>query len=161
MDKILAPIKQRILFFIDSQGFTKKHFFEKLKISASNFRSNGLYSEIGGDVIAKILSEHKELNTEWLLTGNGQMLKSNSLDGIIINKQEDIQEVQEELTKAWKKYGEAMEDLMSSKDTIASLKAINKDLEHQNHELQKEVEELKKAQLPKGDYRHSVKNGNE
>ncbi len=76
MDKILAPIKQRIIQFIDFKGFEKKKFFESLAISASNFRSQSLFSEAGGDVIAKISSHYPEINPEWLLSGNGPMFKS-------------------------------------------------------------------------------------
>lgn len=75
MDKILAPIKQRIIQFIDFKGFEKKNFFENLEISASNFRSQSLFSEVGGDVIAKISSAYPEINTEWLLIGKGPMLR--------------------------------------------------------------------------------------
>ncbi|TDS57882.1 hypothetical protein [Myroides indicus] len=75
MKKILAPIKERILLYIQNKGFEKMKFFENLDISASNFRGKGLYSEVGGEAIAKILSQYKDLNPEWLLTGNGLMLK--------------------------------------------------------------------------------------
>lgn len=76
MDKILAPIKQRILQFVDYKQIERKNFFGELNVATSNFRGNALYSEVGGDVIAKILSNHPKLNAEWLLTGNGEMLKS-------------------------------------------------------------------------------------
>ena len=76
MDKILAPIKQRILQFVDYKQIERKIFFGELNVATSNFRGNALYSEVGGDVIAKILSNHPKLNAEWLLTGNGEMLKS-------------------------------------------------------------------------------------
>jgi len=76
MDKILAPIKQRILQFVDYKQIERKNFFGELNVATSNFRGNALYSEVGGDVIAKILSNHPKLNAEWLLTGNGKMLKS-------------------------------------------------------------------------------------
>ena len=76
MDKILAPIKQRILQFVDYKQIERKNFFGELNVATSNFRGNALYSEVGGDVIAKILSSHPKLNAEWLLTGNGEMLKS-------------------------------------------------------------------------------------
>lgn len=76
MDKILAPIKQRIIQFIDFKGFEKKYFFELHDISASNFRSQSLKSEVGGDVIAKISSHYPELNPEWLITGKGNMIKT-------------------------------------------------------------------------------------
>lgn len=76
MDKNLAPIKQRILQFVDYKQIERKNFFGELNVATSNFRGNALYSEVGGDVIAKILSNHPKLNAEWLLTGNGKMLKS-------------------------------------------------------------------------------------
>lgn len=50
-------------------------FFQENGISASNFRGNALKSEVGGDVIAKILSIQPKLSPEWLLTGKGEMLR--------------------------------------------------------------------------------------
>lgn len=76
MDKILAPIKQRILQVIDYKQVERIKFFKNLNIAASNFRGNGVYSEVGGEVIAKILAEFPEINSEWLLTGQGKMLKN-------------------------------------------------------------------------------------
>lgn len=74
MDKILAPIKQRILKYIDIKGIEKKKFFDSISVAASNFRSKSLYSEVGGDVIAKISSKYPDINPQWLLTGKGEML---------------------------------------------------------------------------------------
>ncbi|MCZ4693902.1 helix-turn-helix transcriptional regulator [Ancylomarina euxinus] len=76
MDKILAPIKGRILEFAEEQQITKKLFFEKLNVSASNFRSQSLKSEVGSDVLAKISSTFPNINLVWLLTGKGEMLLS-------------------------------------------------------------------------------------
>lgn len=78
MDKILAPIKQRILQIIDYKEVNKALFFRKLEIAASNFRSNSLYSEAGGDVIAKISSEFPDVNLEWLINGKGKMFKDST-----------------------------------------------------------------------------------
>lgn len=83
MDKILAPIKQRILQFVDYKQIERKNFFGELNVASSNFRGNALYSEVGGDVIAKILSNHPKLNAEWLLTGNGEMLKGEGATEVI------------------------------------------------------------------------------
>ncbi len=80
MVKIKAPIKERILQFIDYKGFSKKYFFENLGVSASNFRSQNLYSEISGDVIAKILSQYPVINPDWLIMGTGGMLRVLDVD---------------------------------------------------------------------------------
>lgn len=75
MDKIFTPIKQRILQFIDNEKISKESFYKKTGISASNFKGSGLKSEIGGEKIAKILTEYDKINSEWLLIGKGEMIK--------------------------------------------------------------------------------------
>lgn len=48
-------------------------------MSASNFKGKGAMSEIGGSKIAKILTSFPEINPEWLLTGQGKMIKEQSM----------------------------------------------------------------------------------
>jgi len=81
MDKTFSVIKQRLIDYIDNKGITKESFFKKTGISASNFKGKGALSEIGGENIAKILTEYPDLNPEWLLTGNGEMFKRESNPG--------------------------------------------------------------------------------
>lgn len=78
MDKI-STIKENILYFIDKQHISKVDFYDKTEISASNFKGSGLKSEIGGDKIVKILTCYPEISPEWLLTGKGSMLKTESV----------------------------------------------------------------------------------
>ncbi len=77
MDKI-SPIKSRLLKFIDVQGITKLEFCEKTKISYANLRGKSLLSEIGGDKIAEILSVYDNISPDWLLTGQGPMLRGDA-----------------------------------------------------------------------------------
>lgn len=72
--EISAPIKRRILQYVDYTGIMKKDFFSKIDISSGSFRGKSLSSEIGGDKIAKILTSFPEINPTWLLTGKGEML---------------------------------------------------------------------------------------
>ena len=83
MDKIFSPIKSRIVQFIDNQKIEKKYFYEKTKISASNFKGSGASSELGGDKIVNILSSFPNLNPSWLLLGKGKMLTSD--DEVSVN----------------------------------------------------------------------------
>lgn len=76
MDKIFSPIKGRIILFIENQGVTKESFFDKTGLSASNFKGAGAKSELGGDKIVKILTEYPILNPDWLLKGEGNMLRT-------------------------------------------------------------------------------------
>jgi hypothetical protein len=77
MDKI-STIKENILYFIEKQNISKVKFYEKTKLSASNFKGLGLNSEIGGDKIVRILDCYPEINPEWILTGKGDMLRDSS-----------------------------------------------------------------------------------
>jgi repressor LexA len=76
MDKIFAPIKERVIQFVDYKRIKKEDFFKISDISASNFKGKGAESELGGDKVVKILTSYPEINPEWLLIGKGEMLKS-------------------------------------------------------------------------------------
>lgn len=75
MDKILAPIKQRIFKYLENQNIKKEFFYKKTDISPSNFKGKALESEIGGDKIANILSIFEDISPDWLLNGKGEMLR--------------------------------------------------------------------------------------
>ena len=77
----ISPIKKRILQFIDFASITKVDFCEKTGISYANLKGKSLKSEIGGNGIAEILSIFPEISAEWLLTGNGEMLKTEFTPG--------------------------------------------------------------------------------
>lgn len=111
MDKILAPIKGRILQLIDYKGVDKIKFLEKNKLSASNYRSKSLYSEVGGDVIAKISSLFPDINVHWLVTGEGKMLLSDVKKS---NIKSDIDDYKE-------KYYKKLEELDICKSKIIEL----------------------------------------
>ncbi len=77
MDKI-SPIKERILQFIENQKITKADFCAKTGISYANLKGRSLFSEIGGDKIAEILSIYPEISSDWLVLGRGKMLKTDT-----------------------------------------------------------------------------------
>ena len=59
-------------------GITKQDFCEKTGISYSNMVGKSLQSELGGDQIYEILQKFPDLNSDWLLLGRGEMLRSAS-----------------------------------------------------------------------------------
>ena len=67
-------IKQRILEFLNHLNIGQSAF-EK-KVGVGNGYVNNIKKSIGSDVIHKILTIYPELDTEWLVTGNGEMLKN-------------------------------------------------------------------------------------
>ena len=75
MDKI-STIKERILTFLECNGIKKADFYQATGVADSNFKGKNLYSQPGGDVLVKILTSYPNISAEWLLTGEGDMLKS-------------------------------------------------------------------------------------
>ncbi|MAX81717.1 MAG: peptidase S24 [Crocinitomicaceae bacterium] len=69
MSRNIAHTKRRMIEFLDNQGISKAQFFRDTKSSPSNFKGKGLYSELGADMIAKILAAYPDIDVQWLLTG--------------------------------------------------------------------------------------------
>lgn len=79
-------IKDRIIQLIEYKGIAKESFYKKIGVTSANFRGKAKESDVVSVTIAKILSEIPDVNTEWLLTGKGSMLKPNSLQLIDKNR---------------------------------------------------------------------------
>ncbi|WP_230716855.1 S24 family peptidase [Flavobacterium sp. JAS] len=73
---------ERMKEYLDYKGITKYKFCNDLGFS-NKFLDNS--SNMGTDKACKILHHFPEVNSEWLLTGNGPMLKENSTDIVIMN----------------------------------------------------------------------------
>ena len=71
----ISEIKKRILEFIDFEGVSKYEFCKKVGIGKSNLSGTSLQSEIGGSQISQILNHYKQLSPDWLLLGDGPMLR--------------------------------------------------------------------------------------
>lgn len=77
----ISTIKDRILTFLEFKGIKKADFYSMTGISDSNFKGKNLTSQLGGDSIVKVLTSYPNLSADWLLTGEGSMIKSD-LNGI-------------------------------------------------------------------------------
>ncbi len=71
----ITTIKERLLQFIENQGIKKEEFYSKIGIDGANFRGKNLHSEFSVDKVVKILRLFPQISTDWLLFGNGEMLK--------------------------------------------------------------------------------------
>lgn len=77
---------QRIRQYIENKGISKYRFYQQSGLS------NGALDKgenIGSDKCEKILHAFPDLNSDWLLTGRGSMLKNNGLE--LIDNKEDIE----------------------------------------------------------------------
>lgn len=62
--------------FIEYKGITKANFCELTGISYPNLNSKSLQSELGGSQITQISSVFNEISLDWLITGKGEMLRT-------------------------------------------------------------------------------------
>lgn len=67
-----APIKQRILLYLKHKDISNNDFVKDLHLSKDFWI---IPRNPSSDVLVKVCSAHPELSPEWLLTGEGSMLK--------------------------------------------------------------------------------------
>lgn len=78
-------VKERLINFLNAQS-VKKSFFEEC-IGASNGFVNSIRRSISPDKINAIKENFPDLNIDWLLTGDGEMLNTfENKDEISIRK---------------------------------------------------------------------------
>lgn len=70
----MSSVKERLKVFISSQGLSHSRF-EK-RIGLGNGFVNNISKGIGAEKLQRILYEFPDLNSDWLLTGEGDMLIS-------------------------------------------------------------------------------------
>lgn len=74
MNKKTPTIKNRIVELIKKQGFKVSKFFPEIDESYENYKGRSLNSSPGADILGKILTKIPRANIKWLLTGEGEML---------------------------------------------------------------------------------------
>ena len=74
-NKEISLIKRNILKYAEYKGVSKYEVYQKTGISRSVLSQNNGMTE---DNLLKFLAYYSDVNIEWLLTGNGQMLKQNA-----------------------------------------------------------------------------------
>ena len=67
-------VKSRLLDFVSYTQLSRRKFQERIGVSNSYIQN--ISESIGADVMNRISIQFPELNTSWLLTGEGSMLKN-------------------------------------------------------------------------------------
>lgn len=70
--------KHRILQFINERGMVKSSFFKKTGLKRGFLDSDKLSQTVSDKNLEAILRAFPELNIEWLITGDGDMLKTSN-----------------------------------------------------------------------------------
>ncbi len=109
---------ERVVQFIEYKGITKYKFCKDLGFS-NKFLDNS--SNMGTDKACKILQHFPDLSPEWLITGNGDMLKSETILTQNNNDCSQYKELAEERAYT----------IQMQKEVIAKLKEENLQLKKQ------------------------------
>ena len=112
----ILTIKDKILAFLKEKDIKKVDFFEATGIQSSNFKGKNMASQPGGVMIVKVLTLYPDLSAEWLMRGEGNMLKSNNTD-VSQNSYTIHQEISQDNKKKKKKYNappEIVDKLLST-----------------------------------------------
>lgn len=83
-------IKDRIIQVLENKGIGKENFYTKIGMTSASFRGKAKDSPLNSNAIENILSIIPEINPEWLLTGKGQMLKSENVPVAVKTESEGI-----------------------------------------------------------------------
>lgn len=75
MDNKLSNIKERILYLIEKKGDVKDSFFEKIGMTYGSFKGTAKKRPLNSDAIVNLLTIFPDVNLDWLLTGEGEMLR--------------------------------------------------------------------------------------
>lgn len=73
---VKSPIKQRVLQYINFSKMTKSYFYEMTNITYGILESQFGITE---DVLRKVINNCPDLSIQWLLTGEGEMIKQPDL----------------------------------------------------------------------------------
>lgn len=71
----MSKIQERIKEYIDTKGISVREFCRQINVSPS-FLSRD--AEISSDKVLNIINTFPEISVEWLITGNGEMIKNDS-----------------------------------------------------------------------------------
>lgn len=72
----ISPIKQRILYFADTLGISKREFYTKIGVSRGTLESNTGITE---DILAKFIAIFPEIDLYWLILGEGSMYRTQAV----------------------------------------------------------------------------------
>lgn len=149
MDKNYTNIKERVIFYAKANGSSIEKFLKSIGMTYGSFKGKAKTGALNSDAIAKIYTMHPDISLEWLLIGEGQMIKENkkeSLNSDSTTFKEDLNSNELELLKKdLETTRNTLEDKIQmihvQKDLVNSLKA-------EIQRLNIELELLKKQEKP-------------
>ncbi len=77
MEKKYTNIKERVLYLAEYKMISKERFLESIGMTYGSFKGKAKNGTLNSDAIANISTNYNDVNLQWLLTGDGNMLKEN------------------------------------------------------------------------------------
>ena len=74
----ISPVKDRILYYIENLSISKREFYSKTGISRGTLESPTGITE---DTLAKFIATYPEVSLEWLIRGEGEIVRPNGPEG--------------------------------------------------------------------------------
>ena len=140
-----SNIKERILYVAEYYKVSKESFFESIGMTYGNFKGSAKERPLNSDAIVKILSIYTEVDSDWLLTGKGEMLKKEHADIEIseesrnlLNRIHDTSYSEKKLSQEVEKLSEINERIL--KENKLQAKVIE-GLEYKVSTLEKQISE--------------------
>lgn len=78
MEEKYTNIKERLLYFAKNQSIGIENFLENIGMTYGSFKGKAKEGSLNSNAIVEIYTKYPILNIEWLLTGKGGMLKTDS-----------------------------------------------------------------------------------
>ncbi|MBP1631278.1 MAG: hypothetical protein H6Q15_2171 [Bacteroidetes bacterium] len=86
----IASTKERILQYIEYKHISRPTFLKKTGIKRGFLDADKLNQAVSDDHFAKIIAIFHDLSIEWLLTGDGNMLKSSQQESLSITNTDNV-----------------------------------------------------------------------
>jgi hypothetical protein len=150
MENKFSNIKERILYVAEYYKVSKELFFEKIGMTYGNFKGSAKERPLNSDAIVKILSIYTEVDSDWLLTGNGEMLKKEQTDLEISEKSRNLLNRFSETAYSSKNLTNEVEKLSEINDRVVKENKLQakviEGLEFKVATLEKQLSEQKRSQ---------------
>ena len=131
-------IKNRLLFFLESQGIKKSHF-EKTCGMANGY-INSIVNSISPSKLELIAKNYPNLNTSWLMTGEGTMLRTDATSESREEAETEATDLVRELRRQLDEERRKNEELQRKTDAQQStINSMAKTMEMMMEEKQKSI----------------------
>ena len=113
---------ERIYQLSDLKGDSIYKISKEIDVSNGYFaKTKAKNGSVGSEIIEKIVSYYPDLNVEWLITGNGEMIKTKSLKNVLKKNEDIYEDINEDKPNVKKTY--AIE--LAEKPTNTGIEANN------------------------------------